>query len=143
MSETELISVKVQWEPEEYPDLSWMKTDLEDGKIIDSWRYTQEEYDTNPKQVQQWIDEDHQRLREFGSSWCMMGCYAEAQVKITVNPDYETTDTIRSYGLWGIESDSDANYKKEVEAEQLEDLKAELEKRGVDTTQFNHLTTEN
>jgi len=142
MTETELISVKTHWENQEYPDLSWLETELKDGKIIDSMRYTQEEYDKNPEQVQAWIDEDQGRFRSYGYLWWMLGCYATAQVKITVNPNYETTDTIRSGGLWGIESDSDTEYKKEVETEQLEDLKIELEKRGIDTTKFNHLTTE-
>ena len=142
MSETELLSVKVHWETDEYPDLSWLETEIEDGKILSSCRYSQEEYDANPEQVEEWIDEDHRRLNSFGYSWCMLGCYASAQVSIKVNPSYETVDTIRSCGLWGIESDSDANYKKEVETEELEDLKAELEKRGIDTSRFNHLVTE-
>ena len=142
MSETELISIKVKWEPDEYPDLSWLETTLEDGKIIDSWRYTQEEYDANPEQVQQWISEDHKRLSSYVFDWCMMGCYAEAKIKTPINPTCGLLNTIRSGGLYGIESDSTPEHKKEIEIEELDQLKDVLETMKIDTSRFNHLTTE-
>jgi hypothetical protein len=41
-----------------------------------------------------------------------------------------TTQTIRSGGLWGIESDSGDDYLTEVENEQLDELKDELHAIG-------------
>jgi hypothetical protein len=42
-----------------------------------------------------------------------------------------TSQTITSGGLWGIESDSSASYLKEIEDQELEDLKTQLKALGI------------
>lgn len=77
----------------------------------------------NPKSVNQ----DYRRMEEYNrGGWCMTGVWAEAEVVLTGN----VIQTVRSGGLWGIESDSDDKYFKEVEAEQLGDLRTELRAAG-------------
>jgi len=58
--------------------------------------------------------------------WCLIGIKAEAEVHLTGN----TVQRITSGGLWGIESDSEENYFKQIEGEQLAELAEELEAIG-------------
>ena len=125
-------SVKINWIIDEYPDLSWLETELEDGKILSSCRYTQKDYDNNPEQVENWIRQDTQRLREYGQYWCMYGCMAESVVSYPISKQGDRRlETLTSGGLWGIESDSDESYKTEVAKEQLEDLKSHLKQFNI------------
>jgi hypothetical protein len=70
-----------------------------------------------------------------------MGCRADADVSLTVNATnyqgkpYESRQMqrITSGGLWGIESDSDAAYLKEIEQEQLSELRDQLHAIGFST----------
>ena len=48
---------------------------------------------------------------------------------VTVNG---VVQTIKSGGLWGIESDSEEEYRREIEAEQVGELRAILESLGVE-----------
>jgi hypothetical protein len=48
-------------------------------------------------------------------------------------------ETFTSGGLWGIEDDSDRDCLAAVEREELEDLRAHLERFGVDTADFNQI----
>ncbi len=54
--------------------------------------------------------------------WYLIGIRAEAEVRLTG----DTVQRITSGGLWGIESDSEENYFKQIEGEQLAELAAEL-----------------
>lgn len=65
-------------------------------------------------------------MRDYGNGWCYMGVTASAQVQL----DGSLTQTIRSGGLWGIESDSDESYFTEVETEQLNELRSQLHAIG-------------
>lgn len=67
--------------------------------------------------------QDCQRLENLGKTWDYVGIIAKAEVW---NPQTQTTQTLRSGGLWGIESDSDKEYLVSVQAEELAGLKAEL-----------------
>ena len=141
--ETELISVKVVWEDEEHPDVSYLESKIVNGKVEDSCRYTQNEYDANPEQVMKWVEEDMHRLETYGEHWIMMGCKAKAIINVPIQHNSENSiiQTITSGGLWGIESDSTPEYLKEVETEELECLRLQLEALGVSTSKFNHLVT--
>lgn len=57
---------------------------------------------------------------------CFMGVRAEARVQLAG----DLVQTITSGGLWGIESDSGPKYFKEVEDEQLSELRDELRAIG-------------
>lgn len=61
------------------PDLSWLKTEMQDGRIVNSCRYSDTDIEKHGlDQVVKWIEADHQRLAEFGQTWHMIGIFAEA-----------------------------------------------------------------
>lgn len=115
---------------DENPDLSWLESKIEDGKIVSSVRYTDDDIKKyGLAKVQKWVDEDTKRLDDYGKTWYMTGIIAKAEVLIpkkTVPPSYQV-QKIQSGGLWGIESDSDAASLKEFVDEQLADLSENLD----------------
>ena len=136
-------SIRVLRITDEYPDLSYLETEQGNkGNIISSCRYTQEEYLKNPEQVQGYIDEDKKRLQEFyDGSICMIGIQVKAEVSYSINP--KTNDRriewFTSGGLWGIESDSDESYLKDIQVEQIDDLRDHLKQFNVDLSNFDEL----
>lgn len=67
--------------------------------------------------------QDWQRMESLNNGeWQYIGVIAKAEI---LNPVTHTTQTIRSGGLWGVESDS-GDYLKEVAREQLAELETEL-----------------
>ena len=58
--------------------------------------------------------------------WYYMGIRAEAEVMLTGSLSQEVT----SGGLWGVESDSGEDHLKEIESEQLAELKEQLRAIG-------------
>jgi len=130
MNTPRLDYIRVKWEIDESPDLSWLESRLsEDGKtLLSSMRYTQEELNEHPIKVKRWIKEDMRRLETCGDSWVMMGCTAEAEVSYPINESGDRRiETFTSGGLWGIESDSDSRYKRDTANDELEGLKKHLE----------------
>ena len=71
-----------------------------------------------------WEDDDHP---------LMVGCYAVATVSYPINftGDRRLQD-FRSGGLWGIDVRMSNAYRREVESEQLEDLREHLKVFGVE-----------
>ena len=127
---------------DEYPDLSSLETEQGDkGNIISSCRYTQEEYSNNPKEVQEYIDQDNLRLNSYGTHWHMIGIQVKAEVSYSINP--KTNDRriewFTSGGLWGIESDSDESYLKDIQVAQIDDLRSHLKQFNVDLSNFDKL----
>jgi hypothetical protein len=73
----------------------------------------------NPESVEQ----DYKRMEAgMRGEWCLIGIRAEAEVHLTG----DTVQRITFGGLWGIESDSEENYFKQIETEELANLNAEL-----------------
>ncbi len=60
------------------------------------------------------------------NDWCFLGIIAKAEI---ISPA-GIIQTVRSGGLWGVESDSDKSYLNDVEKEELHSLRAELETMG-------------
>lgn len=84
----------------------------------------------NPKSVEQ----DYRRMEDYNrQGWCMVGVYATAQVVIASG----AVQTIRSVGLWGIESDSGSDYFDEVEGYELSNLREQLEALGFNQRQVS------
>lgn len=79
-----------------------------------------------PDQVREYTRQDYERMeRLMKGYWNYIGIRAVAQV---VTGD--TVQTITSGGLWGTESDSEASYLKEIEHDELVNLKDELVSLG-------------
>lgn len=82
-------------------------------------------------------DEDAQR-----DSHLAIGIYVEAQVSYALNgpgcvgQGTRRLEWLKSGGLWGIDEDSKESYLKEVEREELADLKFHLQAFNVDVSDF-------
>lgn len=146
----EIRSVRVCREVDDNPDLSYLgeyesvagknaidrkeRGDQERGQ----YRYCNitlsAEETGNPDSVEQ----DYERMEAYNrGGWCMMGVYAEAEISVI-----GVCQTIRSGGLWGIESDSEDSYFSEVGAEELNDLRNQLEALGFSRREINEAFAE-
>jgi hypothetical protein len=105
-------SVKIEWLNDESPDLSWLdQSDKEMGEGFEA--------------------QSKERKESYGQSWEMLGCVATAQVSYSIGGGNRRLETLSSGGVWGIESDSDKSYLREVEKDQLFDLSSHLENFGI------------
>jgi hypothetical protein len=119
------VSIKHVIDPS--PDLSWLETKVEDEKIVDSCRYTDKDIAQHGiEQVQEWIEQDRRRLAECGETWHMTGIFIEASIQTSEDGRIWMHNTIRSSGIWSVESDSNDVHLRELEAEQLEELRSIL-----------------
>jgi hypothetical protein len=109
-----------EWTNREYeffnPSFNYVGSD---GKIQDN---------LTPEEVRKYTRQDYERM-EAGNrgDWNMLGIRAEARVQLTKDGPWQE---ISSGGLWGIESDSDQSYIKEVKDEQLHELREQLKALG-------------
>lgn len=72
-------------------------------------------------------EQDYQRSEALNrGDWNYIGLWAEAEAQLTNNGPVQT---IRSGGLWGVESDS-GEYLAEIAKEELSQLRDELEAMG-------------
>ncbi len=69
--------------------------------------------------------------------WSYIGIRAYATVKYLIGDGSYRLETLSSGGAWGIESDSTESYLREIEDEELSEVKAHLETFGVDTSDFD------
>lgn len=71
--------------------------------------------------------EDFRRLESLNDGqWCYLGIIAKAEIISRSG----ICQTLRSGGLWGIESDSGKDYFEEIEKKELAELRTELESFG-------------
>jgi len=123
------------------PDLSWLETTIEDGKIASSYRYSDKDIaEYGLDRVREWVAEDHKRLAECGQTWHMIGLFAEATVHTSADGGTDEGtwlfNTIRSGGIWNVESDSDEQYLQGLEAEELDQLRFVLADLGFTAEQI-------
>ncbi len=85
--------------------------------------------------------QDWKRMKALDQyDWYYMGITAKAEVRYQERPGgVWRILRFTSYGLWGIESDSDAGYLQSIEDEQLADLQDQLQRFGVDLSNFDAL----
>ena len=95
---------------------------------------TLEDTDSNPNaylfQDPAYQEEDQALLEAWrNDEWRFIGIQAQADILIVSDDGkYGTSYTLKSAGLWGIESDSGDEYLKTVFEEQKADLLADLKK---------------
>lgn len=97
----------------------------------------------SPEDIRKSCRQDYDRMQALqAGDWYYMGIRAEAEVMLTGSLSQEVT----SGGLWGVESDSGDDYLKEIESEQLAELKEQLRAIGFSAraiaTAFKNVTTE-
>lgn len=96
------------------------------------------QYGSLAKADQAYMMQDYQRMEAYNrGDWGMVGLWAEAAVSYLTGAGGHRRETLRSGGLWGIESDSDKAYFAEVEQDELADLRRHLEAFGADTSDFD------
>lgn len=79
-----------------------------------------------PEDVRKYTKQDYDRLESLHrGAWAYIGIWAQADIVIGT-----VRQTIRSGGLWGIEDDSEPAYFKEVEHEELSELRNQLHALG-------------
>ena len=75
-----------------------------------------------------YVEQNYQRCEAYNrGDWHMIGIIAKAEI-VTLG---DICQTIRSGGLWGVESDSGQAYLDEVAQEELAQLRAELGSLGL------------
>jgi hypothetical protein len=114
--------VKIEWLNDNDPDLSWLdQSDVEMGEGFEK--------------------QSAERKESYGQIWEMLGCVAKAEVSYQVG-DSRRIECLTSGGLWGIESDSDKEYLREIELGQLEELACHLCRFGIEVSadQLEELT---
>lgn len=94
-----------------------------------SYRYfnPSDNYKGEPDEdVRKYVRQDFERMESYNNQgWHYVGIYATAEIKVG-----DVLQTIRSGGLWGTESDSDADHFKSIEEEELAELRNQLKALG-------------
>ena len=91
-----------------------------------------------PEDVRKYTLQDYERMeRLYRGDWGFIGIQASAKIQTgsvrgvtSLGSEVHTVQTITSGGLWGIESDSDADYIRSVENDELAELRTELHSLG-------------
>jgi hypothetical protein len=84
--------------------------------------------DMTPADARKYTHQDYERMEDLHKgNWCFIGISAEAEYSVGGTP--ATIQRVTSGGLWGIEPDS-PEYLKEIESEQLSELKQQLKAIG-------------
>lgn len=88
----------------------------------------------------EYAEQEYKRMMEFERCEVgHIGIKAEATIWLDAGGDAKKMQIISSGGLWGIESDSEPSYFKEIEADQIEELRGYLEQLNVDMSNFDAL----
>lgn len=83
-------------------------------------------------EARRYIMEDYKRCEDYDKDdWHMTGIRARAEILVPQGRHW-IIQRITSGGLWGIESDSDEDYKDQVGADELTDLREMLDALNVD-----------
>jgi hypothetical protein len=101
----------------------------------------------SPEDIRKYVRQDYERMEALNhQNWYYIGIRAEADILIP-SGNASLVQEITSGGLWGIESDSDAGYLREIETEQLSELREQLRALGFSTraitTAFRSATQQN
>ena len=122
------------------PDLSWLETEFMAGNrwIKGSCRvYQQGHQKVRPGAGPDVGGRGSPASQRYGDTWCMIGIQAKAQVMVKIVGDSWICQDIRSGGLWGIESDSDEDFFKQVDEEELNNLRDNLLALGFKDDEIN------
>lgn len=112
--------LRIVWQEDTNPDLSYLDSDFDD--LENSCRYSQTDVETyGEQQVREWVEQDRKRLEEYGNTWIETGIWAECTVFVRQGHGWLMLP-VRSGGLWGLESDSDAGFIRTEAKQQLRDL---------------------
>lgn len=98
-----------------------------DGKAADG---------LTPEDVRKYVRQDYERMERLSNgSWSFVGIVANCEIEAIVDAKPYTTELTAS--LWGIESDSDRDYIKTTEDEQLAEIRGQLKEYGFTSRQVS------
>jgi hypothetical protein len=87
---------------------------------------------------QKYGKQDFKRMESLNNGkWEFIGIKAFAEVQTSQDGNGWLINSVSSGGLWGIESDSDKDYLKTVEQEQIAELKIVLKEFGFSDKEIN------
>ena len=87
----------------------------------------------SPEDIRKYVRQDYERMERLNrGDWAYVGIRADAEILLP-SGSASIVQEITSGGLWGVESDSDASYLKEIETEQLSELREQLRALGFGT----------
>ena len=131
----------INYIPDNDADLDWLgKFSQEPGKFAvkhdggsRSYPFFNAENVENMKQAK----ENYKRMMEFENGIVSMyGVKATAEIYTSNDGKAWLINKVSSGGLWGIESDNEEKYLKEIEVEQLDELKDVLLALGFTAKEF-------
>ncbi len=135
-------SITIKRKVDDDPDLSYLDLKEDSNEWGKNWDHVSTEeknkviaqYGSLYNADKAYYEQDKKRLKAYGGSWYMLGIVAHAVIKIPIQrqPNNFKLQDINSGGLWGIESDSEESYFKEIEQEQIKELLSYLEALNVD-----------
>lgn len=114
-SRWEVTEVRVVIQADEDADLSWLEqSDAEMGEGFEAY---------SAKRMTAYVN----------GEWHMTGIYAQATLRhrTGVQDGWDGTTRVRTGGIWGVESDSDESYVRELADEQLAELRTMLTDLGL------------
>ena len=131
------IKIEIKRIVEEDPDLSFLETtaEIHYGENGSNWEHVPEEdkrkvidnYGSIWNACIAYARRDKKRLEDYRRGvWDMIGIKAVATIHIPIEDNSSKIQTIDSGGLWGVESDSEDVYIKEIEKEQIGEIKKYL-----------------
>lgn len=134
-------TIRVERLPDYDCDLSWIGefgNAIPDGKFgvkHDGDRHSYPYFIScnaeNKKQAQQ----DYERIMQFeNGNVGALGIKATAEIRTSDNGKDWLCNHVSSSGLWGIESDSGEEYLREIEDEQVAELRSVLNQLGIGNT---------
>lgn len=78
------------------------------------------------------VEQNYQRAEAYGTEWLSLGLHAVADLTITLDNGQQVHQSIKSGGIWGVESDGDAEYLAEHARAEVHEVLAILDALGVD-----------
>ena len=112
-----LVKAFVRLYDDEDPDISYLRQDYAD---------------CSPEEAEKYKAQDAERLQGLrDGQWGFYGIRIEATFLVPIGNGSSKWEGISSGGLWGIESDSDEAYFKEVGRDELYELRKEMEQLNI------------
>lgn len=124
--------VRVIWQHDPDPDVSWMRPTIEE--------YMQD--GVSEEEALKYAAQDRARSKAYEEGeWWFVGCYAQATVSYPIGDKSRRLENLQSGGLWGIESDADDQYQREIAQQEILDLRAHLEALGIGLAGWDEAVT--
>ncbi len=87
--------------------------------------------------------QDFKRIEGYNNNdWFYICISAKATVSYSINNEDLRFETLSSGGIWGVETDGGEDFIKEIETEELNDLKDHLKQFGIDVSNFDSIEVE-